>query len=254
MSSVFPLSYRARVRLTATIALLFGIALGTLLHWVPVRVATRHTYCTICALHSEETEEDSLIFGRTVTTRTRPSAVHNLISSRAGAHKHQWMTPAAIVPPSSPSRRGSADAEFAQALAQAEVSDLEALESSPHLVALLDEASRDDADRALQLVQRILDPHAYVGIDAVSLIDRDAPWSERWHVVDAFFELYRCNATDASVTCRMHVGSTDLMLLARTAESVHTGSVDWPHWSPPTLSADDPPAPATYDVLTTRTN
>src|SRR5258708_5594913 len=83
--------------------------------------------------------------------------------------------PAPPVPPSFPARSVDPRDEFARALVEAELRDLETLEDSPHLIALLDEAMRNDRPRALAFVRRILDPDAHLPIEAIALLDRTSP-------------------------------------------------------------------------------
>lgn len=235
------LPVRTRLRIVGAAGVVLGLFLAFVVHVLPVRVATRHVYCTLCALHSIETEEASLFHFRGMpfesaflktTTVQRGGVLHQLISPAVGEHRHAWIDPAPLVPPTNLTNKLEPAGDFQQAVAQAEVDDLERLEESPHLVALLDQAMHDDRARTLQLVQKTLDPSAHVGIDAIALLDRPTTWPNRWAVVESFFELYRCTANDVSVSCRMHVGTTDLIVLARTASSVHTGGIDWTHWVP----------------------
>ena len=251
MSRFANLSVRARLRIAAVFALTLGVGLGVALHFVPENIATRRTHCTVCALHHEETESET-VFGKHVTRSDREAVLNKLLSSAVGDHEHAWMTPAAFVPPTTPAKKLDAAGEFQQAVAEAEVRDLELLEESPHLLALLDEAMRNDQARTLKLVQTILDPKAFVPVEAIALLDRPTSWENRWAVVDAFLDVYHCNANEVAVSCRMRQGPTDLLVLARTANSVATGSIDWQHWVPEGMTA--PPGknalPPSYAAVT----
>ncbi|MEO7097112.1 MAG: hypothetical protein ABI175_27880 [Polyangiales bacterium] len=242
MPFVRSLGRRFRPRHLAALVAVLVVSLGLVAHLLGGRVTTRDTYCTVCALHATETERTSLLhvhgmpldgWFHEVKRDERRAVLHKLLAPAVGAHEHRWMTPAAFVPPTSPMHALEAPDDFLQAVALAEVSDLEQLEQSPHLLAVLDEAMRDDRERAVRFIQRILDPRAYLGMEAIGLLDRDAAsWDERWSIADAFLETYRCSANDTEVTCRMHAGATDLIVLARTATAVHGGTVDWPRWLP----------------------
>ena len=227
------------------LVLLVAALVGTLAlvaQLLPGRVATRDTHCIVCALHVVETERTSLLhvhgmpvdsWFHEVKRDERRAVIYKLLSPAVGAHEHQWMSPAAWVPPTNPMRALDAPYDLLQAIALAEVSDLEQLEQSPHLLAVLDEAMRDDRERTVRFISRILDPRAHVGMEVIGLLDRDGvTWEERWAIADAFFETYRCSANDTEVTCRMRVGATDLIVLARTATAVHSGNIDWPRWLP----------------------
>jgi len=241
---------KTKLTLVAVVATLVGGGIGAAFHFLPSFVTTRHSYCTVCALHHEESEQIS-IFGRKVTTNDRGAVLHRLLAKEVGPHEHVFIAPAAFVRPTMPSRRSSARSEFGQAVSEAEVADLEALEESPHLLALLDEAMRQDRDRTIMLVHRVLDPKAFVGIDAIALLDRPTSWENRFAVVDAFFELYRCTPNEVSVSCHMRMGATDLMVLVRTATSLHQGGVDFAHWVPPGMKPPPGvPAPSTYAAVT----
>jgi hypothetical protein len=256
------LPVRTRLRIVGVVSLLAGVLLTLLLRAMPSRISTRHAYCTLCAMHSIETEEASLfhfdgmplesLFVKR-STITRGGVLHRLLSPAMGEHRHVWIDPAPFVPPTNPARKLQPPADFQQSVAEAEVSELERLEESPHLVSLLDQAMHDDRARALRLVQKILDPAAHVGVDAIGLLDRTTPWENRWMVVESFFELYRCSANDVSVSCRMHVGTTDLIVLARTAGSVQTGGIDWSHWVPEGMApppGDPNGHPTSFAVVT----
>lgn len=242
MSFVRSLGRRVRPRHFVALAVAVTLALALTAHLLPGRIVTRETYCTLCALHVVETERTSLLhvhgmplegWFHDVKREERRAVLHKLLAPAVGAHEHRWMSPAAFVPPTNPVRALEAPYDFLQAVALAEVSDLEQLEQSPHLLAVLDEAMRDDRERAVRFVQRVLDPRAYLGMEAIGLLDRDgAPWDQRWSVVDAFLEAYRCSANDDEVTCRMRAGATDLLVLARTATAIHNGTIDWPRWAP----------------------
>jgi len=54
-----------------------------------------------------------------------------------------------------------------------------------------------------------------------------------------------------SVSCHMRMGATDLMVLVRTATSLHQGGVDFAHWVPPGMKPPPGvPAPSTYAAVT----
>ncbi len=208
---------------------------------LPKTITTRSSYCVRCALHVEDTERVSPLSFRGMpgerlfvshTRVERAAVLHQLLAPVVGPHEHVFLDPAAFVPPTSP-RKLTAPDDFQQAVAVAEVTDLDQLEASPHLLALLDEAMHDDPSRTVRFVQRILDPHAHVASSSVALLDRNTSWSNRWEVVDAFFDVYRCNANEASVSCHMKLETTDLLVLARTATSLHEGGIDYPRWVPP---------------------
>jgi hypothetical protein len=238
---------RFRSRHLALLACGLVVVLAVVAQLLPGRITTRDTYCTVCALHVVETERTSLLhvhgmpldrWFHEVKREERRAVLFKLLAPATGTHEHQWMTPAAFVPPTNPMRSLEAPYDFLQAVALAEVSDLEQLEQSPHLLAVLDEAMRDDRERAVRFIHRILDPRAYLGMEAIGLLDRDGtPWDERWAIADAFLETYRCSANDTEVTCRMRSGATDLLVLARTATAVHVGAIDWPRWLPEHRSA-----------------
>ena len=254
------LTHRARLRLVAGLAFVFGALVGVIMHWMPQRTTTRHSFCTLCALHRIETEQEPIVRVRGLpgeewlvkrASVTRGGVLHRLVAPAVGEHRHAWLDPAPYVAPTNPPKRLEPPADFQQAIASDELSDLDRLEESPHLIALLDEAMRNDHERTLHLVQRILDPQAHVGVDAIALLDRPTRWENRWAVIDAFFDVYRCSGNDVSVSCRMRLGSTDLIVLARTAVSLHAGGIDWAHWVPPGMNA--PPgeaSPTSFAVVT----
>lgn len=222
----------------AVVTLFVGLFVAALV--LPRTVTTRSTYCIQCALHVEETERTSplwfhgLPLERLFVTHVRVErggVLHRLLAPEVGAHAHVFVDPAAYVPPTSPRKLPPPD-DFQQAVVVAEVTDLEQLESSPHLLALLDEAMHDDPARTLVFVHRILDPRANVGAATIGLFDRGAPWPVRWQVVDGFFDVYRCNASDTSVSCHMTAETTDLLVFARTATSLHEGGIDYRRWVP----------------------
>src|SRR5262249_47566604 len=158
-------------RIVGVAGLVLGVLLAVIVHVLPTRLSTRHAYCTLCAVHSIETEEASLfhfsgmpfesLFVRRSTV-TRGGVLHRLLSTAVGEHRHVWIDPAPFVPPTNPARKLQPPADFQQAVAEAEVNELERLEESPHLVSLLDQAMHDDRARTLRLAQRILDPAAHV--------------------------------------------------------------------------------------------
>jgi hypothetical protein len=242
MPSLRWLGRRLRPKHLALLGAALVVCLLIAAQLLPGRIVTRDTYCTVCALHAQESERTSLLhvhgmpldrWFHHVEREERRAVLFKLLSPAVGPHEHRWLSPAAFVPPTNPMRVLEAPDDFLQAIALAEVSELEQLEQSPHLLAVLDEAMRDDRERAVRFIHRILDPRAYLGMEAIGLLDREGvPWEERWSIADAFLETYRCSANDTEVTCRMRVGPTDLIVVARTATAVHAGTIDWPRWLP----------------------
>lgn len=242
---------RALVRyLVLSVALSIGLVCGAFLNRWPAWSVSRHAYCTICGAHNEETEKTPLL-GRHRQQSTRSGILAKMLVGALGDHGHAWSTPAYVAPTNPPPKLGSREA-FTQVVAESEVRELELLEDSPHAIAVLDEAMRNDRTRTVRFIQRLLDPQAYLPIEAIGLLDRPSQtWEERWHVVDAFLDAYHCDVTEVSASCRMRAGSTDLLVLVRTTTSVHTGGVDWTHWVPPGMKA--PPGattPQTYAAVT----
>lgn len=208
-----------------------GVAAGAMANRWPAWGTTRHAFCTTCGMHSEESERTPLL-GRYRTSSTRAGILAKLMQPAVGDHAHVWTTAAYVAPTNPPPKLGSREA-FTRVVTEAEVRELELLEESPHTIALLDQALRDDRPRTIRFVQKLLDPAAYFPIEALGLLDRPAQsWDERWRVVDAFLDAYHCDVTEVSASCRMRAGSTDLLVLVRTTTSVHTGGVDWTHWVP----------------------
>ncbi|MGZ3420469.1 MAG: hypothetical protein ACXWUG_14920 [Polyangiales bacterium] len=232
-------------RLVVALAVVFGVVAGAFLNRWPTWSTTRHSFCTLCALHREDAERTPIL-GRHRTQGERGGILHELLASPVGNHQHVWSTPAYVFPTYPTPKLLPRDA-FTQAVAEAEVHDLEALESNPHAIAILDEAMRNDRGRTLRFLQKVLDPQAYVPIEAIGLLDRKGTWEERWAVVDAFFGAYHCDVTDTSASCRLRAGSTDLLVLVRTATSDHSGGIDWKTW---TKVATTSGAPATYAAVT----
>jgi hypothetical protein len=233
---------RSLGRLLFVVALAVGIVAGAFLNRWPTWSVTRHAYCTLCALHREDSERTPIL-GRHRTETEHGGILHELLAGPVGNHQHVWST-AAYVPPTYPTPKlGSRDA-FIQAVSEAEVHELEALEENPHMIAILDEAMRNDRARTLRFLQKVLDPQAFVPKDAITLLDRKGSWEERWAIVDAFFAAYHCDVTDISASCRLRAGSTDLLVLVRTVTSDVSGGIDWKTWqrsattaSPPTYAA-----------------
>jgi hypothetical protein len=224
------------------LAVVSGVVAGAFLNRWPTWTTTRHAFCTLCALHREETERTPVL-GRHRTQAERGGILHELLAGAVGNHQHVWST-LAYVPPTYPTPKLSSRDAFTQAVAEAKVHDLEALESNPHTIAILDEAMRNDRGRTLRFLQKVLDPQAYVPTEAIALLDRKGTWEERWAVVDAFFAAYHCDVTDISASCRLRAGSTDLLVLVRTVTSDVSGGIDWRSWqrsaataSPPTYAA-----------------
>jgi hypothetical protein len=237
-------------RLLLVVAVAVGIAAGSILNRWPNWSTARHAYCTICGAHNEETERNPLL-GRYKFANQRSGILAKLLVPAVGDHAHAWTASAYVAPTNPPPKLGSRDA-FQQVVLEAEVRELEQLEDSPHAIALLDEAMRNDRTRAIRFIQKLLDPQAYFPIDAIGLLDRPSQsWEERWHVVDAFLDAYHCDVTEVSASCRMRAGSTDLLVLVRTTTSVHSGGVDWTHWVPAGMKP--PPGattPQTYAAVT----
>lgn len=227
------------------VALAVGVVAGAFANRWPAWGTTRQTYCTLCAMHREEIERTPLL-GRHRAESTRAGVLHELLAPGVGAHAHVYGPPA-FVAPTSPTPKLDARAAFAQAVAEAELHDLEALEATPHAIALLDEAMRNDRARTVKFVQMLLDPTAFVPVEAIGLLDRKGSWEERWAVVDAFFGAYRCDVTELSASCRLRAGTTDLLVLVRTATTVHAGGIDWAHW---TATAPSGTTPQTYAAVT----
>lgn len=232
------------------VALSIGVVAGAFLNRWPAWGTTRASYCSMCGMHSEDIERTPVL-GRHRSSSTRVGILARLLGPAVGDHGHVWTTAAFIAPTNPPPKLGSREA-FTQVVSEAEVRDLELLEDSPHAIALLDEAMRNDRPRALRFVQKLLDPQAYFPIEAIGLLDRPAQsWDERWRVVDAFLDAYHCDVTEVSASCRMRAGSTDLLVVVRTTSSVHSGGIDWTHWVP---SGMKPPpgatTPQTYAAVT----
>lgn len=236
--------------LVISLAVFLGMVAGAFLNRWPAWATTRHAYCTMCGVHSEETERTPVL-GRHRQQSTRAGILAKLLGPAIGDHGHAWSAPAYVAPTNPPPKLGSREA-FTQVVAEAEVRELELLEDSPHAIALLDEAMRNDRNRATRFVQKLLDPQAYFPIEAIGLLDRPSQsWEERWQVVDAFINAYHCDVTEVSASCRMRAGPTDLLVLVRTTTSVHSGGVDWTHWVP--VGMKPPPgatAPQTYAAVT----
>ena len=236
------------------LSLAIGVVAGAFLNRWPAWGTTRHSYCSICGVHNEESERTPVL-GRHRQSSTRVGILSHLLGpalmATGGEHGHVWITPAYVAPTNPPPKLGSREA-FTQVVSEAEVRDLELLEDSPHAVALLDEAMVNDRTRTVRFVQKLLDPGAFLPIEAIGLLDRpQQSWEERWRVVDAFLDAYHCDVTEVSASCRMRAGSTDLLVLVRTTTSVHSGGVDWTHWVPAGMKA--PPGattPQTYAAVT----
>jgi hypothetical protein len=237
--------FRAAVRLVALAAMVVGATLAFVLQVLPLRVATRATYCTVCALHRETTEQRSPLhfrgmpfeswFSRT-TTVDRGGVLHKLLAPAVGDHPHAFVEPAAWVPPTNVTPNVAAEGALAQVLAEDEVHDLAALEESPHLLALLDTAMHEDRERAVRLAHRVLDPKLHLPSAAIALLDRGGAWDARFRVVDAFLARWQCTSDDSAATCTMPAGAAELIVLARTPTSTHAGTIDWPRWSPPSAT------------------
>jgi hypothetical protein len=233
-----------------SLAVFLGMVAGAFLNRWPAWGTTRHAYCTMCGVHNEESERTPVL-GRHRQQSMRAGILAKLIAPVVGDHGHAWSIAAYVAPTNPPPKLGSREA-FTQVVAEAEVRELELLEDSPHAIALLDEAMRNDKPRAVKFIQKLLDPQAYLPVEAIGLLDRPSQsWEERWQVVDAFLNAYHCDVTEVSASCRMRAGSTDLLVLVRTTTSVHSGGVDWTHWVPPGMKA--PPggtSPQTYAAVT----
>lgn len=235
--------------LVLTLALCIGLVAGAFFNRWPAWGVTRHAYCTMCGAHNESSERTPLL-GRHTQQAIRTGIVAKLLTPMVGEHGHVWTTAAYVAPTNPPPKLGSREA-FTQTVTEAEIRDLEVLEDSPHAIAVLDEAMRNDRARTLRFMSKLLDPQAYLPIEAIGLLDRKESWEERWQVVDAFLDAYHCDVTEVSASCRMRAGSTDLLVLVRTTTSVHTGGIDWTHWVPPGMKA--PPggtSPQTYAAVT----
>lgn len=238
-----------KARFAVVLALALGVVVGALLNRWPSWATNRHAYCTMCAAHHEGVERTPVL-GRHRSETTRNGILARLLQPTVGEHGHVWSVAAYVAPTNPPPKLNSHDA-FQQTVLEAEVRDLESLEESPHAIAILDEAMRNDRARTVRFIQRLLDPTAFVPVDAIGLLDRAGTWEERWAIVDAFFDAYHCDATDVSASCRLRAGSTDLLVLVRTTTSVHSGGVDWTHWVPTGMTA--PPGattPQTYAAVT----
>ncbi len=236
--------------LVLTLAVFGGVVAGALLNRWPAWSTTRHAYCTLCGAHHEESERTPVL-GRHRAESTRAGILAKLLGPAIGEHGHAWSTAAYVAPTNPPPKLGSREA-FTQVVTEAKVRELELLEDSPHAIAILDEAMRNDRPRAVRFIQKLLDAQAYFPLEAIGLLDRPSQtWEERWHIVDAFVGAYHCDVTEVSASCRMRAGSTDLLVLVRTTTSVHSGGVDWAHWVP---SGMKPPpgasSPQTYAAVT----
>ncbi len=171
-SSVF-----AATVIGALIGALIGFLVTALLFNYPKDVVTRHRFCQACAEY-EETYDEGTILGAEHDSRQRfGGPVHELLASAVGEHDHRWTPWATIhptfgVPPEHPEV-----AERARAIRE--------IEGSPRLISVLDQAMRNDRERTVALVQRLIDPGRDASMAVLTELDRDEPWPQRWTAVDA---------------------------------------------------------------------
>lgn len=227
-----------KARLIApTIALLLGAGLGT---WLGVKLATepgtRHettTMCARCGLHRTLTRVDTHLGPGAPVERIESGILVQFLYNRAGHHEHAWMEPPVVVLPSELPEDLAPEARFSQELIRFRLGALQSLETSPRAVALLDEAFKNDPEKAGALAERLVDPENHLDPATLLLLDREGvPWEKRWAILDAFLQNYRCSRQPTAITCTLTTQGTPTTLFRMDLNGHSWGAIHWQSWTP----------------------
>jgi hypothetical protein len=188
---------------------LVGAALGAtavaLLYSYPKGETSLRSYCTRCGTVAAKSHEHSLLGARRETS-TKSSVLTRVLALPPSDHEHVWVEPWAHVFPTYNSKsepeRGTPQA-LKNVLLGARLRDLDVLSDTPHAIAVLDAAMKNDATRGRAFISRLLDFDRHYPMSAVSLLDRDEEWPARWAAADAFDRAYRCDTAPGSVKCTL---------------------------------------------------
>jgi hypothetical protein len=182
-----------------------GGTLVALLHNYPKGETALRSYCTRCAMYASRAHEHSVLGARRAAS-TKSSALTRVLALPPDDHEHVWVEPWAHVFPTfnSPSepKLGTPEA-LKNALLTSRLRDLDTLAETPHAVALLDGAMKNDPSRARAFIGRLLDFDRHYPTSAVSLLDRAEEWPARWAAVDAFDRAYRCTSDGRTLECTL---------------------------------------------------
>lgn len=215
------------------------------------KVAARRSWCPRCGLHRTEVRLSTL-FGQSTMTVEHAGGTYALLRPDNAAHDHAFRRIDDDVDP------GARDALEREAL-RAELRELDALDQSPGLLGLLEDARQQDPSRARAFLQRLLDPSVHLPVTAAGVLDRpELPWADRWRLVDALGPAWTCDTRGVTLACRL-AGNTPPVVAYNLTAGVGTNPsapVDWRRWLPPgwmptqTQSSTPTPTPPTQPSTT----
>jgi len=149
-----------------------------------------------------------------------------------GDHPHEWAVPRAFVPPTNPAGELTTSQQIAQEVMKRKLTDLQHLEQWAKGLGILESAMRNNRFRTVSLVQRILDERNYLDFNVIMILDREAPWPERWAILESFLNSYHCHHEEELFQCVLVIDGTDKVLFTRDPTNVQSTSIDWRNWTP----------------------
>jgi hypothetical protein len=154
-----------------------GFVVAALLHNYPKDQVTRHRYCQVCGEYEETYSEGVILGARSGHKQLFNGPVGRLLKEAVGDHEHRYSEWATIFPTFGVPQEHPEIGE--------EVLQMRAMDDDPHAIAALEQAMRNDKDRTVKLIQRILDPAAGVSTTVVMPLEQAGTWEEKWAKVDA---------------------------------------------------------------------
>jgi hypothetical protein len=154
-----------------------GFVGAMLLHSYPKDVVTRHRYCLVCAEY-EETYRESVILGARTDSKSRfGGPLQRLLAPAVGEHEHRYTEWATIFPTFGVPEEHPEIAEKIRAIRE--------LDESPQAISALEQAMRQDPQRTIRLIQRLIDPAEGLSITVIMpLQNHQLGWDERWARVE----------------------------------------------------------------------
>jgi hypothetical protein len=208
-----------------------AILVGWALHNYPQAVVSEATYCRLCGTRLLETKTATYL-GAEQTTTSPGSALHRLMVDFNGDHPHEWAVPRAFVAPTHPVPDRTTSQQIAQEVMKRKLTDLQHLEKWAKGLGILESAMQNNRFRTVSLVQRILDERSYLDFHVILILDRVAPWPERWAILETFLRSYHCQHSEEMFQCMLVINGKDKVMFTRDPTNVQTTSIDWHNWTP----------------------